>query len=55
MKTLPASTLRILLRTYDAAIPELRALRDREVDGLIERLQLRRDEVVAALAALEAA
>jgi hypothetical protein len=53
MKHLSAKTLGGLLRTYDVAIGELRAMRDREVENLIERLQRHRDEVAAALAAME--
>lgn len=55
MNSLPAQTLRGLLRTYETAIAELRAMRDPEVEGLIGRMTARRDEVVAALASLKAA
>jgi len=39
---------------YTAAIDDLRAMRDPAVDGLIRRLTLHRDELVAALAAVPA-
>lgn len=55
MNPLPAQTLRGLLRLYDTAIAELRAMRDPAVEGLIGRMLVHRDEVVAALATLEAA
>ena len=55
MKPLSAQTLRGLLRIYETAIAELRALRGPSVESLIGRLTRHRDEVVAALAALEAA
>lgn len=54
MNSLPAQTLRGLLSTYETAIAELRAMRDPEVERLIGRMVAHRDEVVAALAALEA-
>jgi hypothetical protein len=55
MKPLSAQTLRGLLRMYEAAIAELQAMRDPDVESLIGRLTRHRDEVVAALAALETA
>ena len=55
MNSLPAQTLRGLLRTYETAIAELRAMRDPGVEGLIRRMAAHRDEVIAALATLEAA
>ena len=55
MNPLSAQTLRGLLRTYDTAIAELRAMRDPGVDGLIGRMVVHRDEVIAALATLETA
>jgi len=55
MNPLPAQTLRGLLRTYDTAIAELRAMRDPEVEGLIGRMILHRDEVIAALATIKTA
>ena len=45
MNPLPAQTLRGLLRTYETAIAELRAMHDRGVEGLIGRLIFHRDEV----------
>jgi hypothetical protein len=51
---LPAKTLLGLLEMYTTAIDDLRALRDPAVDGLIRRLTLHRDELVAALAAVPA-
>ena len=53
MKPLSAQTLRGLLRTYETAIAELRAMRDPTVDGLIDRMARHRDEVLAALAAIQ--
>jgi hypothetical protein len=50
MKPLSAEVLRGLLRMYDTAIAELRAMRDPTADGLIGRMIRHRDEVVAALA-----
>jgi hypothetical protein len=55
MKPLTAQTLRGLLRTYDTAIAELRAMRDPALEGLIGRMILHRDEVIAALATRETA
>jgi hypothetical protein len=55
MNPLPAQTLRGLLRTYETAIAELRAMQDPGVDRLMGRMIFHRDEVLAALAALEAA
>jgi hypothetical protein len=53
MHALPAQTLRGLLQLYDAAIADLSALRDPGVAAFIRRLAVHRDEVVAALAALQ--
>jgi hypothetical protein len=39
-----------MLRMYDTAIADLRAMRDPAVAKLIDRLALHRDEVLAALA-----
>ena len=50
MKIFPTQTLIGLLQMYDAAIAELRGLGDPEVAGLVGRLTVHRDEVVAALA-----
>jgi hypothetical protein len=55
MKRLPAKTLLELLQMYETVIAELRAMRDSEVERLIGRMTVHRDEVLAALAALEAA
>jgi hypothetical protein len=55
MNPLPAQTLRGLLRTYETAIAELRAMSDPAVEALIGRMIFHRDEVIAALAALEPA
>jgi hypothetical protein len=46
----PTQTLLELLRMYDTAIADLRAMRDPATAKLIDRLVLHRDEVVAALA-----
>jgi RNase P/RNase MRP subunit POP5 len=53
MKHLTAKTLHGLLGTYETAIAELRAMRDPTVDGLIDRMARHRDEVLAALAAIQ--
>ncbi len=50
MKPLSAEVLRGLLRMYETAISELRAMRDPSVDGFIDRMIRHRDEVLAALA-----
>jgi hypothetical protein len=50
MKPLSAEVLRRLLRMYDTAIAELRAMRDPAVDGLVGRMIRHRDEILAALA-----
>jgi hypothetical protein len=50
MRSLPAQTLRGLLRSYETAIAELRAMRDPAVEPFIDRVIVRRDEVTAALA-----
>jgi hypothetical protein len=50
MEPLPAQTLRGLLQMYDAAIADLSALSDPGVAALIRRLNIHRDEVIAALA-----
>jgi hypothetical protein len=55
MNPLTAQTLRGLLGTYDTAIAELRAMRDPGVESLLGRMVVHRDEVIAALATLEAA
>ena len=47
---LPTQTLLGMLRMYDAAIADLRALRDPALAKQIARLALHRDEVVAARA-----
>jgi len=44
----------LLLRTYETALAELRALGDPDVAGLIERMERDRADVVAALAARRA-
>jgi hypothetical protein len=49
MERLPAQTLRGLLQMYDAAIADLSALSDPGVAALIRRLNVHRDEVIAAL------
>jgi hypothetical protein len=51
MKRLEPVTLLGLLRLYESAIRELKALNDPAVQGLLERMQRHRAEVVAALAA----
>jgi hypothetical protein len=51
MKRLAPATLLNLLELYDRAIAGLEQLRDPGVAGLIERLEHRRREVAAALAA----
>jgi hypothetical protein len=50
VEQLPTQTLLGMLRMYDTAIADLRAMRDPAVAKLIDRLALHRDEVVAALA-----
>lgn len=49
VEPLPTQTLLGLLRMYDAAIADLRAMRDPAVAKFIDRLALHRHEVVAAL------
>jgi hypothetical protein len=49
MEPLPAGTLLGLLKTYEAALAELRATGDIGVDDLIARLKRHRAEVIAAL------
>ena len=51
MEGLPAETLLSLLRIYETAIAELRAMGDARLERLITRLTRHRGEVVAALAA----
>jgi hypothetical protein len=55
MKRLNKQTLRGLLQMYEAAIQELEALRDPGVTGLLRRMEQHRAEVIAALAAQDAA
>ena len=50
MNPLSAQTLRGLLRTYETAIAELRAMSDPHVVGLLRRLERHRAEFTAALA-----
>ncbi|HET7766659.1 MAG TPA: hypothetical protein VFK92_16360 [Burkholderiales bacterium] len=50
MQPLPTQTLVDMLRMYDTAIADLRAMHDPTVAKLIKRLALHRDEVIAALA-----
>ena len=49
VEPLPTQTLLGLLRMYDSAIADLRAMRDPAVAKLIDRLALHRDEVCATL------
>ena len=53
MKSLSAQALSGLLRTYETAIAELRALRDPTVGKLIDRMVCHRDELRAALAGVQ--
>ena len=53
MEPLPAETLLGLLRMYESALAELRAMNDPGAEGLIVRLTRHRTEVIAALAALQ--
>ena len=50
VEPLPTQTLLGLLRMYDTAIADLRAMHDPTVAKLIDRLTLHRDEVVVELA-----
>ena len=50
MQGLSAEVLRSLLATYETAIAELRAMRDRGVEGLIARLTRHRVEAISTLA-----
>lgn len=55
MKRLNKATLLNLLHLYEGAIRELEALDDPSVAGLLSRMERRRAEVIAGLAARDAA
>lgn len=50
MRELDLQTLLNLLQMYQTAIAELHATRDQKVMGLINRLEQRQDEAIAAIA-----
>ena len=52
MEGLDAEALLQLLGVYETALAELRAMKDPAVELLIRRLEHRREDVLAALAAL---
>jgi hypothetical protein len=52
MEGLDAQTLLQLLGVYETALAELRAMDDPSVEQLVRRLERRRSEIIAALAAL---
>ena len=52
MEGLDAEALLQLLGVYETALAELRAMKDPAVEPLIRRLEHRREDALAALAAL---